>query len=266
MPLPYATYLGHIRTESARFREALTGCTPDARVPSAPEWTAADLLWHLGEVQHWWHHCITHRPAPPDDYVEPERPAAYDALFGFYDEWHTRFIEALSSASPEDEAWSWSANPSHHTVGFTYRRQAHEAAIHRLDAELAAGSITPLDPELALDGVEECLGVMYGGLPPWGSFDPLPHHVEFRASDRGRSVWVQLGLFSGTPPQGDPVAGEPDFHVVPDPGQPADATVAGTADDLDAWLWHRRGDEVVHVTGELEVYDRVRAVLKQPIK
>ena len=52
------------------------------------------------------------------------------------------------------------------------RRQAHEALIHRLDAELTAGAVSGLDPALAADGVQECLAVMYGGSPAWGTFTP----------------------------------------------------------------------------------------------
>ena len=33
-----------------------------------------------------------------------------------------------------------------HTVGFIRRKQAHEALIHRIDAEVAAGNRTPMDP------------------------------------------------------------------------------------------------------------------------
>ena len=39
-------------------------------------------------------------------------------------------------ADPAEPAWTWSAEQ---TVGFTLRRQAHEALIHRLDAEQTAG-------------------------------------------------------------------------------------------------------------------------------
>ena len=42
--LEYPTYLDHIRTESARFRAALADCDPSARVPTCPDWDAADLL------------------------------------------------------------------------------------------------------------------------------------------------------------------------------------------------------------------------------
>ena len=52
----------------------------------------------------------------------------------------------LEAADPAEEAWNWSDD---HTVGFILRRQAHEALVHRVDAELAAGDRTDLDPLLA---------------------------------------------------------------------------------------------------------------------
>lgn len=263
--LDNATYLDHIRTESARFRAVLAECDPTARVPSCPEWDAADLLWHLGEVQHWWHHVIDTRPAPPDAYVEPERPSSYDGLLGFFGEWHDRFMTVVSAADPADPAWSWSSNPLHQKVAFTYRRQAHEALIHRLDAELAAGTVTPLPIDLAADGVDETLDVMYGGLPAWGRFDPLPQYVEYRMSDAGQSVWTRIGWFSGTDGDGVEHADEPDQHVVDAPGVAADLVISATADRLDAWLWHRHDDTGVTFEGDAGVREHALKVLRQPI-
>lgn len=257
-------YLHHIRTESARFLEVLTSCPPDARVPSCPDWDAADLLWHLGEVQHWWHHVIATRPAAPDAYVDPVRPASYCELLDFFREWHEKFVNELVAADPADAAWSWSARPEHHNVAFTYRRQAHEALVHRLDAELAAGSVTPLPTELAADGVDEALDVMYGGLPSWGHFDGLDKYVEYRITDTGESVWAQLGMFSGSAPDGAEHADEKDQHVVSAPGRAADLVVSGTADALDSWLWHR-GSDGVEIEGDPAVRDHVASVLGNPI-
>jgi len=244
----------------------LATCDPAARVPSCPDWDAADLLWHLTTVQHWWCAMVTNRPQSPEEmgYVEPERPEGYDALLAAYDHAHAAFVAAVETADPADPAWSWSGDPADHTVGFTYRRQAHEALIHRLDAELASGAPSPLDPALATDGVEEVLDVMYGGQPPWGSFDPLPHYLEFRLTDTGTSVWTQLGIFAGTTPEGHEISGEKDMHVVPDPGVPADTVVVGAAGDMDAWLW-RRADDGITVTGNREIYDHARVVLDHPI-
>jgi len=47
-------YLGHLASESARFADAIRLAPPAARVPSCPDWTADDLLWHLAEVQFFW--------------------------------------------------------------------------------------------------------------------------------------------------------------------------------------------------------------------
>jgi uncharacterized protein (TIGR03083 family) len=210
---------------------------------------------------------VANRPESPDEmgYQEPDRPEGHDALLAAYDEAHAAFVAALEAADPGEPAWTWSGDPADHTVGFTYRRQAHEALIHRVDAELAAGALTPLDPALATDGVDEVLDVMYGGLPPWGRFDPEPHFLEFRVADTGVSVWTQLGIFSGTTPDGEEISGEQDMHVVPDPGVEPDTVVTGDAGPMDAWLWRRRDDEGITVTGDLDVYDRARAVLKHPI-
>ncbi len=265
--LEFPDYLDHIRRDSARFRDVLAACDPAALVPSCPDWTAADLLWHLTTVQHWWCAMIANRPQSAQEmgYVEPDRPEGYDALLSAYDETHTTFMTALESADPAEPAHSWSGDPANHTVAFTYRRQAHEALIHRLDAELTAGTVTPLDTALAADGVDEALDWMYGNLPAWGSFDPLPQHVEFRLTDTGESVWTRLGIFAGTAPGGEVYADEKDMHVVPDPGRSADVVVAGEAAALDAWLWKRRDDAGIDVTGDGTVWGHAREVLDQPI-
>ncbi|NYJ01516.1 uncharacterized protein (TIGR03083 family) [Nocardioides thalensis] len=254
-------YLDHIRAESARFRVVLADCDPAARVPSCPDWSADDLLWHLAGVQQWWTTVLRNRPTQPES-VDPERPGDRAGLLAFFDEWSAALSDELEQADPAEECWTWSSD---HTVGFILRRQAHEALIHRLDAELAAGSVTPLDPVLASDGVDEVLDVMYGGLPPWGTWEPLDHHVRVDCTDTDQSTWVRLGLFSGTSPDGQEYAGEEDAHVVADPGTAPDVVVNGTADDLDAWLWRRRDDSGITHAGDQAIYERFLACVNHPI-
>ena len=43
--------LAAVRAESARFADALEATDPAAPVPTCPDWTAADLLWHLAQEQ-----------------------------------------------------------------------------------------------------------------------------------------------------------------------------------------------------------------------
>jgi uncharacterized protein (TIGR03083 family) len=263
--LSHDAYVDHLRRESARFRAVLADCDLTARVPSCPDWDAGDLLWHLGaQVQDFWAGIVEQRPVgPPDDWAEPARPDSDDGLFETFDAATARLVGALAAADPSEEAWTWSSD---HTVGFVARRQAHEALIHRLDAELAAGAVTDLDPTLAADGVEECLGVMYGGAPPWGSFTPGTGIVRFDLTDVAESLWVRMGTFTGTDPDsGTTYDDEPDIDLVPDPGSEPDVVVAGPAGPMDAWLWHRGDDAAMSVRGDRGVYERLAAIITQSI-
>jgi uncharacterized protein (TIGR03083 family) len=263
-PLPFPVYLDHIRTESARFREVLADCDPAARVPACPDWDAADLVWHLASVQAFWAEVIRTRPAPADEEFEGKlpRPESYDGLLAAYDDYSASMIEALESADPAEEAWHWSSDQ---TVGASIRRQAHEALIHRLDAEEAAGQVTGLDPALAADGVLEALTVMYGGCPPWGTITPSDRVVAIRMLDTGDDLRVALARFTGTDPEGMS-HDEPDLAVVADDGTAPLATVTGTAGDLDTWLWHRgRGRVQVGFEGDKAALDELRTILSQPI-
>lgn len=257
-------YLDHLRSESARFREVLTDCDPDARVPSCPDWNAADLLWHLAGVQRWWAEVLTARPEQPEE-IDPPRPASYAEMLATYDEWSRGLAEALETADPAEVAWNWSDD---HTVGFILRRQAHEALVHRVDAELTAGTTSEVDPVLAADGVHEVLAVMYGGCPPWGSWEPGEGLVRVDTTDTGEEFWLRFGVFSGTDPgSGTSYVDEEDFHVVEPPGGDVepDVVVDGPAAALDLWLWSRGDDAEISVAGDEETYARFRAVVAMPL-
>lgn len=262
-------YLDHIRAESARFRAVLADCDPAARVPSCPDWDAADLLWHLTKVQRFWAGVVADRPAEPtegEEAYEPGRPTTHSGLLEAFDVASAGLVDALTGVDPAAAAWTW-AGPEDRTVGFILRRQAHEALIHRLDAELAAGVEAGVDARLAADGVAEVVGVMYGGCPPWGSWEPLPHHVRLDCTDTGDEVWAQLGLFSGTHPEtGEVFSDEDDCHLVDPPaGVEPDVVIDGPAAALDAWLWHRGDDADLSVAGDREVLTRFRAIVATPI-
>ena len=53
--------------------------------------------------------------------------------------------------------WTWTPD---HTVGFWSRRMAHEVAVHRWDAQGAAGDPSPIERELAVDGIQEVFDLM----------------------------------------------------------------------------------------------------------
>ncbi len=274
--LEYPIYLDHIRTESARFRAVLAECDPSARVPTCPEWDAADLLWHLAGVQLFWAKVIRHRPASPDD---PEigdedaaqRPESYAELLEAFDDYSHALATELERADPEAAAWHWSGDLR---VGTSYRRQAHEALIHRVDAELTAGvPVTPLDPALADDGVAEALGVMYGGAPEWGSFTGSGETIAVRLNDTGTDLLVELGKFSGTDPDDGKTYQDEDDIALVDEGAAPVATVTGTAADLDTWIWKRdsslsvgtdAGDRI-QLSGDRITFEKLSTILGQPL-
>ena len=261
--LPFPDYLRLLESESARFRSVLEATDPSARVPACPDWDAADLLWHLAEVQWFWGSIVLSRPEGPEHgFEEPERPEAYADMLGAFDEQSQRLVRALRDADPADSAWTWSQE---HTVGFIYRRQAHEALIHRLDAEQTAGQVTALDPRLATDGVDEVLGVMIGGCPPWGEFTPDGNGVRVRIEDTGAEVLATLGRFVGTDPRDGTAYDDDDIGVVAElPAEPA-VTVSGTAGDLDAWLWRRGPADRVTIEGDGDIAARFAKIVNQPI-
>ena len=109
---------------------------------------------------------------------------------------------------------------------------------------------------------------MYGGLPPWGTWEPGEDLVRVDVTDTGQSHWVRFGTFAGTDPDsGTTYADEEDFHVVEDPTGEVepDAVVDGTAADLDLWLWNRAEDAGVSTAGDRGVLARFRGVVGSPI-
>ena len=91
--IDFPDYLEHLRAESRRFRDVLADCDPDARVPGCPDWDAADLLWHLAEVQWFWGKTIRTRPAPPGE-RDPGRNdrTSYDDLLAAFDEYSAGLV------------------------------------------------------------------------------------------------------------------------------------------------------------------------------
>ncbi len=256
-------YLDHLARESARFLDAVLAASPAARVPTCPDWDADDLLWHLAGVQWFWAEIVRTRAADPGFYTEPERPADRAGLETFFRTASEALGQNLAEVGPRSRVWTWASEQS---AGFVRRRQAHEALVHRVDAELTAGSRTPLDPALAADGVDEALGVMFGGVPPWGTFVPDAEGaaVRVRAADPGRAgrSWLAvLGRWTGTSPTSGKTYDEACLDVRDDDGREA-ATLTGRAADLDCTMWNRPPPgEVVRAGDErsLAIFDAILA-------
>ncbi|WP_265447245.1 maleylpyruvate isomerase N-terminal domain-containing protein [Flexivirga meconopsidis] len=147
-----------IADESARFRAALA-TAPDQSVPTCPDWTTDDLLWHLTEVQWFWGTIVADDVSDPQTLERPDRPGGRAAALAAFDDASAALRQALADTAPDQRRWMWAQDDALHTAGYIARRQAHEALIHRVDAELtAAGPVGPIDPTLAADGVTRWCG------------------------------------------------------------------------------------------------------------
>jgi uncharacterized protein (TIGR03083 family) len=247
-------FLAHLRANSARFADVLATCDPSAPVPTCPGWTAADLLWHLGEVQSFWGTIVRDRVDDPDDLSEPDRPDSYPGLLAFFRRSSDLLVDALATTADDVAVWTWFADD--HSTGFVRRRQAHEALIHRLDAELAAGAVTDFDRDLAHDGVAEVLEWMYSGIPEWGTRAADGPIGRVATTDTGGAWLVQLGTWSGTSPNTGNVYVDEGSLTILDGGEPA-FEVSGTARDLDAWLWNRPTLGEITRTGDCAAFEQL---------
>ncbi|WP_127571930.1 maleylpyruvate isomerase N-terminal domain-containing protein [Georgenia faecalis] len=233
-------FLDVIRSESARFSALARQLAPQAPVPTCPGWTGADLVYHLAEVQDFWAYVAV--GSDGEDVAPLPRPENPAALPGLFDDASRRLATALAGADPGDACWSWD-DDGHH-VGWVLRRQAHEALIHRVDAELAAGvPVTPVADELAADGVDEILAVMVAGVPGWSSFHPDGAAVRLEVADgaqAGRSWTLRVGRFRGVGPDSGREWDLPAAELTEDPATARTAVpLVGGAWELDRWLWGR---------------------------
>lgn len=262
-------YLTSIREDSARLADVLEQAPAGSRVPTCPGWSADDLLAHLLTVQTFWQRVITddlRSDAQVEALIAPEPPADRTALVAAVREASARLVEALEATAPDAPRWTWS---SEQTAGFTMRRQAHEACIHRLDAELTAspdGSRrSPIGSALAADGVDEALRVVIGAHRPWASVTPQAGRtVRVVATDTGDTWLVTLARRTGTDPDGR----EHDDPTVFVAGQdPVDGTVhpvgilSAAAEDLYCRLWRRPMLTEPNRAGDLVLVAELDAVL-----
>jgi uncharacterized protein (TIGR03083 family) len=254
----HAAYVDVVADESARFLAAVRRGPLDRIVPSTPAWTVADLAWHVAEVQWFWAAIVTDLREDVEDLEEPTRPDDGQLLRAV-----TRgtedLVAALRAADPTAACWSWFEGG--HTVGWVARRQAHEALIHRVDAELAVATpVVAAPPALAADGIDELFDVMLRA-PSWGRFEAEPTAVRVATTDTGDTWTMRFGRFTGTSPHTGTIY---DDEVVRLDGAVADdevvATVRGTAWDLDRWLWGRGPSDPLRREGDVASVHRLRSL------
>lgn len=225
-------------------RSAIAASDPKAPVPSCPGWTVADLARHLAEVYLHKADCIRLGAFPessPPERIDQNPLTALDAAAA-------ELEQQFATHPPAHHAATW-YHPDQ-TVGFWMRRMTHETAIHRIDAELAAGTpVSPVPADLALDGIDEILKlfIAYGSLT-WrdelgGLLDDPDRHP----------VLVTTEPTDREPARAWTVAAHPDAISAADANSndpDAALTVFGRPDAVLRWLWNRPEPDAVHIAGD----------------
>lgn len=261
---PDVDYLAHIRHESTRFASCLGRADPAARVPACPDWNASDLLWHLTEVQLFWATIVRDRLDYPEaaDAQKPERPTDTSGALALFAQATNALLDALEQA-PEDAAvWTWSPQQ---TAGFVRRWQATEALIHRVDAEIVLGERTPIDADLATDGIDAVVRFQYGYRPDWAATAATGLVGAIETTDTGASLPLELVHFEGTSPNTGKHYDE-DIAVVPDgPVANPAFTVRGPAAELETWLFGRDSRGSFETTGDAAALARFEQLVSRGV-
>lgn len=128
-----------------------------APVAACPRWTVERLVGHTGRVHRWAASLLAAGPdaeATSGKVDAGPRPPTGPAVLPWYRESLDLLLAELDRHDPGEPVRSF-AGPT--TAAFWFRRQAHELAVHRWDAQDAAGGAEPVDRTLAADGIDEWL-------------------------------------------------------------------------------------------------------------
>ncbi|HZD70233.1 MAG TPA: maleylpyruvate isomerase family mycothiol-dependent enzyme [Actinomycetes bacterium] len=233
-------HVAALRREGRLLAEAAARTDLGVAVPTCPEWRMRDLVRHIGGVHRWAAAYVAgSRTQPMSEEEEAEIMAPPDdhALIDWFREGHAHLIHELETAAPDVACWTFLAAPS--PRAFWARRQAHETAIHRADAESPGTTITPFPPAFAADGIDELLTCFI--TRPGGRLrtDP-PRILHVGATDVAANWLVRIG---------------PNQRVVSRQAGDADCSVRGRACQLYLMLWNRRPPTGLQVRGDPALLD-----------
>jgi len=230
-------FIAAIRTHGRRVADAADAAGLEAPVPSCPGWVVGDLVRHATNVVDFWAAIASGDPADPADYVAGPVPADAELVASYRDDVE-RIVSTLGPLDPAAPCWTWTDQQD---IGFVQRRMAHELAVHGWDATNASGAPEPIEPALAVDGVDEYLDVFVPTKA--GHADGSPFTAHLHATDTDGEWVVHMG--DGT-------------WSVERAHAKGDVAVRGAASDLLLALWGR----VPYDSAVLEVFGEPDSVVE----
>jgi uncharacterized protein (TIGR03083 family) len=240
-------YLDQLERNSERLADAAAAAGTDAAVPTCPGWSVTDLLDHCVRGDQWARTIAEQGRAGSTERVLPadtDPSLEGDALVQAFREGAQALVAALSSVGPDTPVWTFSS--SNRTASFWQRRRSQETAVHRYDAESAAGTPTPLDAALAVDGIDEFLTVF------------LP-----RLADNFGEVGDATVHLHCTDVEGEWLVARRDGEVTVTPEHAkGDVAARGAASDLLLFLWGRAPADSLEVFGDADLLARFRQAIR----
>jgi uncharacterized protein (TIGR03083 family) len=229
-----------VRRDGLALAEAAEAAGPAAPVEGCPGWDVAELVWHITEVHYFWGEIVARRLPDPEGVARLDRPEGFDALLARCRSGVEHLAEVLAAADPAEPLWTWAKRKD---AGFVIRHQAQETAVHRWDAERAAGRAFTIDPALAADSIDE----FFEQTAVW--------RVE-GAARVGGTVHLHATDAAGEWTVAEDHAGA--FAVTLGHGK-ADAALRGPASDLLLVLYRRLEPRAVEAFGDRGVLERFLA-------
>jgi uncharacterized protein (TIGR03083 family) len=159
-----------------RLAQAAAAAGPTAPVPTAPPWTIANLVEHVGQTQHWVAEIIEQRITDPTQL--PMQFAALPADPGEWQAWLSQSAQRVASACSDDalDAPVFNAAGDERSgTRFWMMSMLNEAVIHGFDAANAAGRPADIDAEIAAALISNHLTMLTS--PTWEMQRPQSAHA-----------------------------------------------------------------------------------------
>ncbi len=216
---PAQWYVDHLLADVEKFAAAVELGPLDAAVSGCPEWDLRQLTHHTGSVHRWARQSAETAAQPPSFGTEtPSDDELADWLrVGAHD-----LAETLLSIDPD--APTWCPFPVEKIGRIWPRRQAHETAVHRWDAETAAGIVATFDPQLASDGIDEYFAIALPRLIQRGRAQPPAGSLHLHCTDVP-GEWL--------------ISFEDDAIAIVREHRKGDAALRGPAEAILLKLWNR---------------------------
>jgi uncharacterized protein (TIGR03083 family) len=217
-------------------------------VPGCPEWSARQLINHVGRVHKWATALLV--ADPPEDFG-PSGLALVGKGPEILDEFATvagAAIDELRRRPLDGTVYAWGNERERR---FWLRRLANETSVHRADLDATAGRPMAIAPDLAADGIDE----LFAEFLPLVGTNPLG----LAEGDDARSVHVHC-----TDVDGEWVLRfGPDGWTVDRAHEKSDVAARGPASDLVLALWgrHRPQDVGIEVLGDADLFDSLLSAI-----